>query len=119
MLKRAFGAIYLALDAWTAPNGVEVLGILAFFKTKERNLELKERVVPIDFVALVDRHSGEYLARVVREVCDDYGIGDKVMGIASDNASNMGKMMEELDDYGLGTDKWVRCWAHILNILVT
>ncbi|GAA5881439.1 hypothetical protein JCM1840_002893 [Sporobolomyces johnsonii] len=27
--------------------------------------------------------------------------------------------MEELDDYGLGTDKWVRCWAHILNILVT
>ncbi|GAA5936573.1 hypothetical protein JCM1841_002525 [Sporobolomyces salmonicolor] len=31
----------------------------------------------------------------------------------------MGKMMWELEDYGIGPDKWVRCWAHIINLLVT
>ncbi|GAA5971713.1 hypothetical protein JCM21900_003560 [Sporobolomyces salmonicolor] len=29
----------------------------------------------------------------------------------------MGKMMWELEDYGIGPDKWVRCWAHIINLL--
>ncbi|GAA5947981.1 hypothetical protein JCM1841_005333, partial [Sporobolomyces salmonicolor] len=28
-------------------------------------------------------------------------------------------MMWELEDYGIGPDKWVRCWAHIINLLVT
>ncbi|GAA5955316.1 hypothetical protein JCM21900_003042 [Sporobolomyces salmonicolor] len=119
LLDRTYGAIYLALDAWTAPNGIEVLGVLAFFKTKAGSTELLEHVVPLDFIALVNTHLGEYLARVVRELCEEYGILNKVMGIASDNASNMGRMMEELSEYGLGKDKWVRCWAHILNLVVT
>ncbi|GAA5907401.1 hypothetical protein JCM5296_002186 [Sporobolomyces johnsonii] len=119
LLDRAFGGIYLALDAWTSPNGVEVLGILAFFKTRESKGKIEDHVVPVKFAPLVDRHSGAYLADWVRDVCDVYGIQEKVLGIASDNASNMGRMMEELGDYGLGPDKWVRCWAHILNILVT
>ncbi|GAA5881427.1 hypothetical protein JCM1840_002887, partial [Sporobolomyces johnsonii] len=119
MLDRAFGGIYLAMDAWTSPNGVEVLGILAFFKTKAGKGELKDQVAPIAFVPLVDRHSGAYLAGIVRDVCEEYGLQEKVLGIASDNASNMAKMMEELEDYGIGPDKWVRCWAHILNLLVT
>ncbi|GAA5946145.1 hypothetical protein JCM1841_001307, partial [Sporobolomyces salmonicolor] len=119
LLDRAYGAIYLALNAWTAPNGVEVLGVLAFFKTKAGTTELLEHVVPLDFIALVNTHWGEYLARVVRELCEEYGILNKVMGIASDNASNMRRMMDELGEYGLGKDKWVRCWAHILNLVVT
>ncbi|GAA5919389.1 hypothetical protein JCM5296_000211, partial [Sporobolomyces johnsonii] len=106
MLDRAFGGIYLAMDAWTAPNGVEVLGILAFFKTKTRAGEFADHVVPLSFTPLVDRHSGSYLADLVRHACDVYGIQEKVLGIASDNASNMGKMMEELEDYGIGRDKW-------------
>ncbi|GAA5938126.1 hypothetical protein JCM1841_007039 [Sporobolomyces salmonicolor] len=119
LLDRAYGAIYLALDTWTAPNGVEVLGVLAFFKTKAGTTELLGHVVPLDFITLVNTHSGEYLARVVRELCEEYGILNKVMGIASDNASNMGRMMDELGEYGLGKDKWVQCWAHILNLVVT
>ncbi|GAA5944253.1 hypothetical protein JCM1841_001242, partial [Sporobolomyces salmonicolor] len=77
LLDRAYGAIYLALDAWTAPNGVEVLGVLAFFKTKAGTTELLEHVVPLDFIALVNTHSGKYLARVVRELCEEYGILNK------------------------------------------
>ncbi|GAA5926011.1 hypothetical protein JCM1841_006788, partial [Sporobolomyces salmonicolor] len=107
LLDRAYGAIYLALEAWTAPNGVEVLGVLAFFKTKAGTTELLEHVVPLDFIILVNTHSGE----VSPEWC--------VMGIASDNASNMGCMMDELGEYGLGKDKGVRCWGHILNLVVT
>ncbi|GAA5947838.1 hypothetical protein JCM1841_001583, partial [Sporobolomyces salmonicolor] len=83
LLDCTYGAIYLALDAWTAPNGVEVLGVLAFFKTKVGTTELLEHVVPLDFIVLVNTHSGEVLARVVRELCEEYGILNKVMGIAS------------------------------------
>ncbi|GAA5881865.1 hypothetical protein JCM1840_006821 [Sporobolomyces johnsonii] len=115
MIERAVGGIYLALDAWTSPNGVEVLGVLAFFKTKVGKGELKHDVVPVSFQPLVDRHSGAYLAEVVRDICEVYDIQEKVLGIASDNASNTGKMMEELEDYGIGPDKWV----HILNLLVS
>ncbi|GAA5943274.1 hypothetical protein JCM1841_001030 [Sporobolomyces salmonicolor] len=101
------------------PNGIEVLGVLAFFKTKAGSTELLEHVVPLEFIDLVNTHSGEYLARVVHELCNEYGILNKVMGIASDNACNMVRMMDELGEYGLGKDKWVRCWAHILNLVVT
>ncbi|GAA5974895.1 hypothetical protein JCM21900_000685, partial [Sporobolomyces salmonicolor] len=69
--------------------------------------------------SLVNTHSGEVLARVGHELCNEYGILNKVMGIAFDNTSNMGCMMDELGEYGLGKDKWVRCWAHILNLVVT
>ncbi|GAA5964488.1 hypothetical protein JCM21900_002965 [Sporobolomyces salmonicolor] len=113
LLDRAYGTIYLA------PNGIEVLGVLAFFKTKAGSTELVEHVVPLDFIVLVNTHSGEVLIRVVRELCEEYGLLNKVMGIASDNASNMGGMMDELGEYRLGKDKWVRCWARILNLVVT
>ncbi|GAA5973552.1 hypothetical protein JCM21900_000399, partial [Sporobolomyces salmonicolor] len=119
LLDCAYGTIYLALDAWTAPNGIEVLGVLAFFKTKAGSTKLVEHVVPLDFIVLVNTHSGKYLAQVVHELCNEYGVLNKVMGIASDNTSNLGRMMDELGEYGLGKDKWVRCWAHILNLVVT
>ncbi|GAA5930080.1 hypothetical protein JCM1841_000671 [Sporobolomyces salmonicolor] len=117
--QRAVGSIYLALDAWTSPNEVEVLGVLAFFQTKAGKGKLKDYVVLISFQILVHRHSGAYLAKVVPDLCDNYGIEENVLGIAMDNTSNMGKMREELEDYGLGMDKWVHCWAHVLNLLVT
>ncbi|GAA5966900.1 hypothetical protein JCM21900_003323, partial [Sporobolomyces salmonicolor] len=104
-----YGTIYLALDAWTARNSVEVLGVLAFFKTKAGSTELLEHVVPLDFIVLVNTHAT--LPKCDRTM--------QVMGIASDNTSNMGRMMDEVSEYGLGQAKWVRCWAHILNLVVT
>lgn len=47
--QRAVGSIYLALDAWTSPNEVEVLGVLAFFQTKAGKGKLKDYVVLISF----------------------------------------------------------------------
>lgn len=41
----------------------------------------------------------------------------QVMGIASDRALNMGRLMEKLEDYRIGPDNWICCWAHILNTL--
>ncbi|GAA5867171.1 hypothetical protein JCM1840_001508 [Sporobolomyces johnsonii] len=91
LLERAFGAIYLAVDAWTSPSGVEVLGIVAFFKTTEGKGKPKDHVVPLTFVK----------------------------GVVCDNTSNMRQMTEELSGYGLGTNQWIPCWADILNILAT
>ncbi|GAA5945275.1 hypothetical protein JCM1841_003685, partial [Sporobolomyces salmonicolor] len=107
LLDCTYGAIYLALDAWMAPNGIKVLGVLAFFKAKAGSTELLEHVVLLDFVVLVNTHSGKVLARVVHELCNEYGILNKVMGIASDNTSNMGRMMDELGEYGLGKDQTI------------
>ncbi|GAA5942521.1 hypothetical protein JCM1841_004508, partial [Sporobolomyces salmonicolor] len=103
LLAHTYGTIYLALDAWTAPNGVEVLGVLAFFKTKVGSTKLLEHVVPLDFIAEV-LSPISLSSRADCELCEEYGILNKVMGIASDNTSNMGRMMDELGEYGLGKD---------------
>ncbi|GAA5957003.1 hypothetical protein JCM21900_001750, partial [Sporobolomyces salmonicolor] len=91
LLDRTYGTIYLA------PNGIEVLGVLAFFKTKAGSTELVEHVVPLDFIVLVNPHSTS------PKWCMSSAIS---MGFS-------------ISEYGLGKDKWVPCWAHILNLMVT
>ncbi|GAA5961507.1 hypothetical protein JCM21900_000966 [Sporobolomyces salmonicolor] len=74
-------------------------GQLTFFKTKAGSTELLDQVVLLDFVALINTCSGD---------------GDCLF----DNTSNVGRRMDKLGEYGLDKDKWVQCWAHILNLTI-
>ena len=66
-------------------------------------------------------HTGVYLAARVAELLMKYGIQDKLMALVCDNASNNDTMITELErllpNFG-GAKFRVRCFAHVLNLVV-
>ncbi|GAA6053040.1 hypothetical protein JCM3770_002396 [Rhodotorula araucariae] len=111
------GRIYIAVDAWTAPNGMEVAGFVLF--GRDRKNQLVE--LPLDFVQLTESHTAEYLAKTVFRLVTEYSLKDRLAGVCSDNASAMAKSMELLGEKDLaffeGIPYWIRCFAHILGLV--
>ncbi|KNE95875.1 hypothetical protein PSTG_10793 [Puccinia striiformis f. sp. tritici PST-78] len=94
-LKAHKGALYLGVDAWQSPNRYNILK---------------------------ERHTGEYLARMVKYIVEKFGIKNRICGIVSDNAANNGMMIAELEKLNWerfkGEPQWIQCYAHILNLIV-
>ncbi|OAV84798.1 hypothetical protein PTTG_31051, partial [Puccinia triticina 1-1 BBBD Race 1] len=78
--------------------------------------------MPLDFVRLAQSHTGQYLADTVRAVVEKFGIQDKICGIVTDNASNNSAMVSAMKKFKWarfkGDEQWIRCYAHILNLIV-
>ncbi|OAV94163.1 hypothetical protein PTTG_27105 [Puccinia triticina 1-1 BBBD Race 1] len=78
--------------------------------------------MPLDFLRLSQRHTGEYLAKTVALVADKFGIQDWICGLVSNNAKNNKVMVKELKKLKWtrfrGETHWIRCFAHILNLIV-
>ncbi|KAH9445540.1 hypothetical protein Pst134EB_023381, partial [Puccinia striiformis f. sp. tritici] len=78
--------------------------------------------MPLDFVQLIQSHTGKYLARMVQFVVEKFGLGNQICGIVSENASNNATMIEELAKLNWkrfeGEPHWIQCFAHILNLIV-
>ncbi|GAA5919993.1 hypothetical protein JCM6882_004861 [Rhodosporidiobolus microsporus] len=105
--KRAVGAIYLGADAWLAANGVDLLGIVAFFKEKKEG------------GGLTKNHTSEYIRKVLIRCMDEFKITKRVQGIVSDNASNMKSCFHDLEvknGFLDGLNTWLSCFTHVTNI---
>ncbi|PLW25417.1 hypothetical protein PCANC_27571 [Puccinia coronata f. sp. avenae] len=70
-------------------------------------------------------HTGQYLADTLRAVVEKFGIQDKIRqicGIVTENASNNAVMVSEMKRFKWaqfeGNQHWIRCYAHILNLIV-
>jgi len=66
-------------------------------------------------------HTSVYLAGRVLECLRTYGIQNQILGITLDNASNNNTLVNELADllHGYqGSLTRIRCFAHILNLVV-
>ena len=82
----------------------------------------------IDFKQLTGSHSGKNMARAVLETVSELGLQEKLFTITGDNASNNDTMVTDVynvlkEDLGdrakfLYPDGYVRCLAHILNLVV-
>ncbi len=61
-----------------------------------------------------------YLAKELRACFKRYGIDTKILGFVADNASNNQVVAVELESLGgiNGAITRVRCFAHILNLVV-
>ena len=78
------------------------------------------------FEQLQGHHTGDYLANIVLNVLEEFDITEKLFCITSDNASNNGTLVRTLQDllaerHGIWWDHkkhYIRCIAHIINILV-
>lgn len=121
--------IALSLDIWTSQNHLPILGIIGHWLTDD--FEYRERL--LEFAELQGIHSGENLAITVENMLIELGLEDKLISITGDNASNNEAMASELyfslsDRSGVqdaipaplyrGLDSYIRCLAHILNLIV-
>ncbi|KAA1067790.1 hypothetical protein PGT21_017083 [Puccinia graminis f. sp. tritici] len=94
VLKQHQGALYLGVDAWQSPNGFDILGMVIYRLADNNPSNFKLEAMPLDFISLTQCHTGEYLAEIVGQVVEKFGIADK------------------------GNTHWIRCFAHILNLIV-
>ncbi|KAJ8926495.1 hypothetical protein NQ314_021140 [Rhamnusium bicolor] len=100
----------LTTDIWTEPmNSKSFLGItvqiVENYKLSSANLGVYE---------LNERHSGEYIAEKLADVCSKWEIdNDKITAVITNGASNMGLAIELF----LGRQRNIHCFAHQLNLV--
>jgi hypothetical protein len=118
--------ISLALDAWTSPNHLSFLAIVAYFITSD----WKYKNILIGFEHLRGRHTGIYLSDVTQDVLDKYNLYDKLFRITTDNASNNQTLTESLESQKATREvhsliaPWERdvmhipCLSHVVQLAV-
>ena len=72
------GAMYLGLDAWQSPNGIDILGTVLYWLVEDNKGGFHLEAIPLDFVRLQKSHTGVYLAKTVQLIAEKFGIKDKV-----------------------------------------
>ncbi|KAI7964720.1 hypothetical protein MJO29_002818 [Puccinia striiformis f. sp. tritici] len=121
VLKKHTGAMYLGADAWQAPNGFDILGIVIYRLIENNGGQFELEAMPLDFIRLAKSHTGKYLAETVCLVLEKFNVQNKICGIVTDNASNNSYMVAEMKKYKWtrfkGEPQWIRCFAHILNLI--
>ena len=126
--------IALSLDGWKSQNGHKIFAIIGHWITAD--FQPRHRL--LDFQEVEGPDSGENLASIVYTVLCELGIGAKLLSITGDNASNnpamagilSGMLQADFDTEILpqgntrpvmryqGEASFVRCLAHILNLIV-
>ena len=116
--------IALSLDVWTSKNHIPILGVIGHWLTEE--FEYREKV--LEFKELRGPHSGENLAAAIQALLIELNLERKLLSITGDNASNNERMAVELfnslqktygaDSLFCGLDSYIRCLAHIINLIV-
>jgi hypothetical protein len=85
--------VALSLDCWSSPTRLSFMAILVHFIDKD--WQLHEKL--IGFESLTDIHSGQGLATVVNDTIKRFHLEQRVMSITTDNASNNGTLVKELN----------------------
>jgi hypothetical protein len=75
------GALYLGVDAWQSPNGYDIIGTVVYQLVDNGAGDAKLDAMPLDFVQLNERHTGKYLARMVKYIVEKFGLENRVRKI--------------------------------------
>ncbi|KAE8265770.1 hypothetical protein A4X09_0g6538 [Tilletia walkeri] len=90
-LGRIDGAIHLALDIWTSPNGHSFLGVIGCWHESG----VAQRHV-LDMITFTERHTAENTSNLILKLAKRLRIEDKIWFISGDNASTNTAMMRIL-----------------------
>ena len=84
--------VSIALDAWTSPNNLAFVAIVAFWINDSWSLQK----FLIGFEHLVEKHTGTYIAKVVSEVIDRFHLKQQLYAVTTDSAGNNKTMADSL-----------------------
>ena len=116
--------VSIALDAWTSPNHKAFLAIQAYYITSD----WKYRYALIGFEELHGSHTGENIAKVVKETLKRYSLEGRLFAITTDNAGNNGTMAANIEGQLQTINNniaWdvdilhIPCLAHVVQLVVT
>lgn len=120
-LRNAGSRISVTLDCWTSPNNEGFLGITGHYI--DDNWVLQSLL--LDFVPMHGDHTGENLCGAFVGVCEQRGILDKLQGVTTDNAANIGRLLTCFEgaccERGIKFSKeqqHMRCVSHVMNLAV-
>jgi len=114
-------SVSLALNAWTSPNKLAFLAVVAYWITSK--WEFKYRL--IGFEQLHGDHSGANFACKIQKLTKRYDIENKIYAVTTDNASNNGTMAKALEDGVAELNEQtetglyhIPCLAHFIQLAV-
>ena len=123
VISKARSRIHLSFDIWSSPNGKAYLGIEAYWMAKR----MQPMHALLGFKPLTSTHTGQNIGDIVFDLAKSFGILSKLGYCVLDNAPNndtaIARIGDKLTEFiGAGhfdaKDRWVRCFAHILNIIM-
>jgi hypothetical protein len=121
LVQSAISRIHIALDVWTSPNRLLLLGIVCH--TTDYNEKHRKALLALRPIV---NHSGVEQFNVLLPVLKDYGIVRKLGAVVSDNASTNDTLCSAIEDYMYDKEdidwkalRWrIRCTGHIINLAV-
>lgn len=102
-------SVSITTDGWTSLANESYIAVTAHFISEDEHI-LKARL--LECFAWRERHPSDNIATELRCVVTDWGIGEKVSAVVSDNAANVTAAIRLLGW------KHVPCFAHTLNLVV-
>ena len=85
-------SISFILNIQTSLNRKPIFVIIS----RQYTVDFKEREEVLEFVEVRGSHVGEDLAKVVKKLCTELSIRDKLFAIIGDNAGNNGTLCQSL-----------------------
>ncbi|PIL33222.1 hypothetical protein GSI_04672 [Ganoderma sinense ZZ0214-1] len=118
LLQEYDGDLNFTTDCWTSLNHRPFVAVVVHFEWQGAPIS-----IPLDVVEVAKSHTGAELGDAFAEMLADFGIGEKMLGVTCDNASNNDTMVSAMtEDERLpsfdGHRARVRCFLHVLSLIV-
>ena len=114
--------VSIALDAWTSPNRISFLAIIAYYITSD----FIYKNALIGFEEIHGLHTGENMASMVRKCLQEYNVDKLLFAVTTDNAGNNYTLSKHLQDQISQTKEYfwdrevmhIPCLAHVVQLAV-
>ncbi|WVF70526.1 hypothetical protein IAT40_005316 [Kwoniella sp. CBS 6097] len=121
--NRMAGHLHLAVDGWSSPNHQSYLGVVGSWHEEISPNQFQVKTAVIDFVHTEGSATGVAMASQISHLLETAGLQEEVFSITLDNASANDVLVDELGENESlvkfpGATHRVRCFAHVLNLVV-
>jgi len=84
---------------------------------------LEDASILLDIIPLNESHTGDLIAQKICKVLRNYRLGERLLGVTTDNGANMVSMAAKLhvqclEEFHNPHVTHIRCAAHVLNLSV-
>src|SRR6266542_926721 len=121
MINQISEKVTFTADMWTSINNSAFLSLTIHYT--DTNWKLKSFLLDIIPIPISVRHTGLNMAETLINIINEYNLGDRILGLITDNAASMivyGKIIKDelKKNFNNIRFSYYQCAAHILNLAV-
>lgn len=102
-------SVSITTDMWTARNGQGYIGVTCSYI--DANFNINEITLTVNYVRYP--HTAQNITESLEEVLSEWKLRDKAFTITTDNAANMKKAINNMNNI-----RWQGCSAHTLQLII-